>query len=311
MEKLRNMENSHSIEQSYAFKSNILSSLSEIYVSIHALDLRKQKIYTIKSNPFLEKLIYIGGTLQECMDNVMQTIGAPEHSQLLKDFCDFSTLSARMGDDPMTSCVFEGKMNGWCKARFIKLGSLDADEADPDRYLLYAVECIDAERRETERLLYLSQTDLMTGIFNRGHGEQAIDALLRDGVQGMFCLFDVDKFKQVNDKYGHDAGDKVLIGVANTLAAAKRDGDVVMRLGGDEFAAYFVGIQTPEEAAPIIAEIFGGVSAIRVEPMSEEVSVSLGAVLYRPGLDFDSVYRMADRGVYDSKNNKGSTYILE
>ena len=300
-----------SVEQEQGYVRNILNSLAEVYVSIHALDLDAQEIYAIKSNPFIDQLISIDGTLQAKLDNVMQTIGKPEHAELLKEFCDLSTVFDRMGDESSVTTVFEGKVNGWCKARFIRLPSTDPDEPNPNRYILYVVECIDSDKRKEERLLYLAQTDLMTGIFNRGHGEQTIDALLRDGVQGMFCLFDVDKFKRVNDVYGHDVGDQVLIGVADALAAAKGTGDVVMRLGGDEFAAYFTGVETPEQAQPIIDKIFSGVAAIHVEPMAEEVSVSMGVVLYQPGLDFDSAYRMADHGVYESKNNKGSTFILK
>ena len=297
-------------EQEHAYVRNILNSLSEVYISIHALDLAEQEMYAIKSNPFIDKLISIDGTLQQKLDNVMQTIGKPEHAELLKQFCDFSTLFDRLGEQNTVTAVFEGKVNGWCKARFIRLASTDPAEPDPNRYVLYVVECIDADKRKENHLRYLAQTDLMTGIFNRGHGERAIDELLHAGTRGMFCLFDVDKFKRVNDVYGHDVGDQVLIGVAGALDAAKRDGDVVMRLGGDEFAAYFADVETPEQAQPIIDKIFAGVSAIRVEPMAEEVSVSMGLVLYQPGLDFDSAYRMADKGVYESKNNKGSTFIL-
>ena len=298
-------------EQERDYVRNILGALSEVYVSIHALDLDGQGFYVVKSNPFIDKLSAIDGTIQAKIDNVMQTIGVPEHAELLKEFCDLTTVFERMGEQSSVTAVFEGKINGWCKARFIRLPSIDPDEPNPNRYVLYVVECIDSDKRKEDRLLYLSQTDLMTGIYNRGHGEQTIDALLRDGVQGMFCLFDVDKFKRVNDVYGHDVGDQVLIGVAEALSAAKRADDVVMRLGGDEFAAYFVGIETPEQAQAVVDKIFAGVSSIHVEPMAEEVSVSMGVVLYQPGLDFDSAYRMADHGVYESKNNKGSTFILK
>ena len=300
-----------SAEQEQGYVRNILNSLAEVYVSIHALDLDAQEIYAIKSNPFIDQLISIDGTLQAKLDNVMQTIGKSEHAELLKEFCGLSTVFERMGEQSSVTAVFEGKIHGWCKARFIRLPSIDPDEPNPDRYVLYVVECIDSDKRKEDRLLYLSQTDLMTGIFNRGHGEQTIDALLRDGVQGMFCLFDVDKFKRVNDVYGHDVGDQVLISVAAALSAAKSAGDVVMRLGGDEFAAYFVGVETPEQAQAVVDKIFSGVAAIHVEPMAEEVSVNMGVVLYQPGLDFDSACRMADHGVYESKNNKGSTFILK
>ena len=90
----------------------------------------------------------------------------------------------------------------------------------------------------------------------------------------------------------------------------KRKNDIVMRLGVDEFAAYFVDILSEEAASEKINKFFEEISKIQIEPMTEEINVSLGAVLYRDGLTFDSIYKIADRGVYDSKLNKGSSYTF-
>ena len=133
------------------------------------------------------------------------------------------------------------------------------------RYVLYAVECIDEEKKKENHLLYLAQTDLMTGIFNRGHGEKMISGLLSEQKAGLFCLFDVDKFKNVNDKYGHMVGDKVLVAIAEALQKVKRNQDIIMRLGGDEFAAYFVDIISEEDASQIINCFFHEISKIHVD----------------------------------------------
>ena len=287
----------------------IVASLSEVYISIHALDLQQSTIHTAKSNPFIEGCISIEGTLQDKMNNVMRTIAIPEHVDMILEFTQLDTLEQRMAETNVVSTVFEGKMNGWCKARFIRT-NLDGQETNGLRHVLYVVECIDSEKRMQDRLAYMAQSDLLTGIFNRGHGEACIDKLLKGGVRGMFCLFDVDKFKQVNDQYGHDVGDKVLIAIAEALDKAKREGDVVMRLGGDEFAAYFAGVENDVDAKQIVDAVFGNIDAINIEPMTESVSVSMGGIMYRDGLDFDTAYRSADHGVYTSKNNKGSTFML-
>lgn len=84
-----------------------------------------------------------------------------------------------------------------------------------------------------------------------------------------------------------------------------------MRLGGDEFAAYFADIDSEKSASEIINRFFEEISEIHIEPMTEGISISLGAILYKGGLTFDSIYKLADRGVYDSKINKGNSYTFQ
>lgn len=290
------------------FDKLTLTALSEIYISLHIFDLQEDTLFPIKTNQYIEMWSAGFEGSQDKLRNVMTNITLEEHLKLITEFTDLSTLEERMKEHKVISTVFRGKVNGWCKARFIRV---EDDEHGKLRYVLYAVECIDEEKKKENHLLYLAQTDLMTGIFNRGHGEKMISELLAEHKAGLFCLFDVDKFKHVNDKYGHMVGDQVLIAIAEALQKVKRNHDVIMRLGGDEFAAYFVDIMSEEDASRIIQCFFSEISKIHIAPMTEEISVSLGAVLYQDGLTFDSIYKIADSGVYDSKLNKGSSYTFQ
>lgn len=284
-----------------------LIGLSEVYISLHIFDLEEDVYYPIKTNKFIEMWAEGFDSSREQLRNVMTMITAEEHLNLILEFTDLTTLEERMKDQKVISAVFNGKVNGWCRARFIRVTDSNSDKL---RYVLYAVECIDEEKKKENHLLYLSQTDLMTGIFNRGYGEKMISDLLDRHQQGLFCLFDVDKFKNINDKYGHNIGDKVLIEISKALQKIKRENDIVMRLGGDEFAAYFVDIDSQSAASEIISMFFSEIARINVEPVSEKISVSLGAVLYKNGFSFDSIYKLADKGVYDSKTNKGNSYTF-
>ncbi len=67
------------------------------------------------------------------------------------------------------------------------------------------MECIDDQKKREDKLLYLAQTDIMTGISNRRCGEKMIERVLNNKVSGMMCLVDCDKFKSINDTYGHMA----------------------------------------------------------------------------------------------------------
>lgn len=284
-----------------------LVGLSEVYISLHIFDLEEDIYFPIKTNKYIEMWAEGFDNSREQLQNVMTMITAEEHHDLILEFTDLSTLEERMKDQRVISAVFHGKVNGWCRARFIKVTDSDKEKL---RYVLYAVECIDEEKKKENHLLYLSRTDLMTGLCNRGYGERMISDLLERQEQGLFCLFDVDKFKHINDKYGHSVGDNVLIEISKALQKAKRSNDIVMRLGGDEFAAYFVGIDSQTAASEIIARLFDEIARISVEPVSEKISVSLGAVLYKKGFSFDSIYKLADKGVYDSKTNKENSYTF-
>ncbi|MGN0666898.1 MAG: GGDEF domain-containing protein [Huintestinicola sp.] len=284
-----------------------LTALSEVYISLHIFDLEEDTLFPIKTNEFIEMWSEGFSGCREKLRNVMSKIAADEHINLILEFTDLTTLQERMRGQKVISAVFHGKINGWCRARFIRVAGCDTDKL---RYVLYAVECIDEEKKKENHLLYLSQTDLMTGIYNRGYGEKTISSLLEKQRQGLFCLFDVDKFKHINDKYGHNTGDKVLIGISKALQKIKRETDIVMRLGGDEFAAYFLDIDSEAAASEIITMFFDEISMIKIEPITEKISVSLGAVLYKNGFSFDSIYKLADKGVYDSKTNKGNSYTF-
>ena len=290
-----------------AIEKEVLNALSEVYISIFAYDLEKDEMYAIKSNPLIDQLIGIPGTLQDKMNNVMSRIAVPEHVKMILEFTCLETLPERMQGKRILSTVFEGRMNGWCKARFLRIG---ADTEAAVRYVLYVVECIDEEKRQENRLRQLAQSDLLTGISNRGYGEQCIEAAMKAKKPGMFILFDVDKFKRINDVYGHGAGDQVLIAIAAAMQKVKTEHDVIMRLGGDEFAAYFAGVEDQQRGCEVIGALLREIASIRIEPIREEISVSLGAVLYEEGLDFYQAYRRADKGVYESKLNKGSSYIF-
>ncbi len=288
-------------------EKDLLKALSEIYISIFAYDLEKDEMYSIKSNPFIDQLIGIPGTLQEKMNNVMGKITIPDHVKMISEFTCLSTLPQRLQGKKVLTEVFEGRVNGWCKARFLRIGE---NVEKPARYVLFVVECIDEEKKKEDKLRRLAQTDLLTGISNRGYGEHCIEESMKAQKPGMFVLFDVDKFKRINDVYGHGVGDQVLIAIAAAMKKVQTDRDVVMRLGGDEFAAYFEGVVDQQGGRDVIDALLKEISSIRIEPIQEEISVSLGAVMYEPGLDFYQAYHKADKGVYESKLNKGSSYIF-
>lgn len=172
------------------------------------------------------------------------------------------------------------------------------------------IDITDKKRMENE-LLRVSETDALTGIRNRGSGESSIERLLAGGVKGMFCLLDVDKFKSVNDTFGHAVGDKVLIALADCLKRTFRNSDIIMRLGGDEYAVYAVGIDSEALGRECILRFLSQVDAIDIAEMKDRrVSVSLGAVLCagNDSIPFDELYQKADSAMYICKNSRECHY---
>lgn len=164
-------------------------------------------------------------------------------------------------------------------------------------------------RENENKLTRLSQTDLMTGVMNRGSGERRITHLIQRGVPGCFCLLDCDHFKHINDTYGHLTGDSVLILIAKKLQRACNDKDVVFRLGGDEFGLYLRNIQSRPQADAFFASLFGSIDAISIPGLKgSKVSVSFGAAFYPGGtaMQFDDLYKRADAALYESKKIDGS-----
>ena len=228
----------------------------------------------------------------------------------MMEFIDFSTLDERMKELNTITMEFVGNKSGWCRARFI---AVDYDEDGKLSRVLWLVENIDADKRKTNHLLYLSETDLMTGIRNRGSGERKIKEYMEANRQGMFCLLDLNNLKFINDRYGHAVGDKVLIEVARCLKEAFHDGDVVMRLGGDEFAVFALGVTEINWAMPLLRDFFGKLEEINIPELhGKKIRVSLGAAFKVDGddLDFESLYKNADSCTYLSKKVIGNTYTF-
>ena len=107
-----------------------------------------------------------------------------------------------------------------------------------------------AQRKETERALSLAaMTDILTGLPNRRAFEGAVEARAlakEDGESDCIALFDIDRFKRVNDAHGHDVGDAVLQTFARVLRTVVRREDIIARLGGEEFAVLFPGTAVPQ-----------------------------------------------------------------
>jgi diguanylate cyclase (GGDEF)-like protein len=192
----------------------------------------------------------------------------------------------------------------------IKAGALDfikkpIDQAELEAKLARAIR----ERTMMRELERLSMQDALTSIFNR----RAFDERFSDEVERahrqnyplMLAIIDVDNFKQYNDKYGHQEGDKVLINLAHILQECTRESvDMCFRLGGDEF-----GVLLPQANANQGTEIVQRILLSFVEQNFGIITLSIGLVSCQRNEnvqredDERAIKERADRAMYDAKHN--------
>lgn len=161
-------------------------------------------------------------------------------------------------------------------------------------------------RQAHEAALEASRTDPLTGLPNRRHILELLDgALVEHAVTGAglsIAVIDIDRFKAINDTYGHDAGDAVLRHFADVCRGRVREGDVLGRMGGEEFLLVLPGAG-PRDALGIIDRIRDGFPSARLDGdgIGLPCTFSAGVAESLAGDDRSSILRRADRALYAAK----------
>ncbi|MDD4912683.1 MAG: EAL domain-containing protein [Sideroxydans sp.] len=173
------------------------------------------------------------------------------------------------------------------------------------------------ERKEHEKQLqHIAHYDALTGVPNRvllaDRLSQALARAKRDQGLMAVCYLDLDGFKPVNDNFGHEVGDKVLVEITRRIKEVIREDDTVARLGGDEFVVLLVGMQAPEECAGSLTRLLEAINQpIEVMGRLINVSASIGVALYpEDDHDPDTLLRHADQAMYVAKQSGKNRYHL-
>lgn len=152
-------------------------------------------------------------------------------------------------------------------------------------------------------LQHLARTDELTGLDNRrAFKEKAqlkVSTARRYGVPMVCLALDLDRFKTINDTYGHAVGDQALVRVAELLREHTRDSDVVCRYGGDEFLVLLDHVGA-EGAQVVIQRLLEGVAHARVGP-DVPVALSVGAAAFDGSMDLPALMHAADMALYRAK----------
>lgn len=175
--------------------------------------------------------------------------------------------------------------------------------------LMY-IKNIDAKKKQEMLLLNDSRRDQLTNVYNRKMAEETIKERMREATPNELCAFmilDVDNFKQINDSFGHKAGDDVLIRLANILSGAFRRSDIIGRFGGDEFIIFLNNIMSEEKVIERLNNLY---SLLGSEADADGLKCSVGVSIMRGRVDYEQMFRRADLALYQAKSAGKNCFIF-
>ncbi len=181
---------------------------------------------------------------------------------------------------------------------------------------LWIYEDVTHERQTAEQLIYLAERDPLTGLFNRHRFQSELERVVNEAERReercAVIFFDLDEFKEINDNFGHRAGDALLIRVAGEAGTLVRRNEIFARLGGDEFAILLPNVRT-NEAEALAERVVRAVAQIpfRFEGRNLRLTTSLG-VAYLPdhAADADELVAKADIAMYQAKQAGKNTWRI-
>ena len=158
------------------------------------------------------------------------------------------------------------------------------------------------------------KTDGLTGILNKTAFQEESSFMIEAGMTGALLVIDADRFKHVNDTYGHAKGDEVLRAIGQSIDLNRRGGDLVGRFGGDEFCVLLVGNIPPDTPQNYFNRLTG---TFRdhcpqdvVNAQGQPLTLSCGAALIRPGYTFESAFAIADAALYEAKQARNNVIVV-
>ncbi len=172
-------------------------------------------------------------------------------------------------------------------------------------------------RESRNHLLFLAERDSLTGLYNRHYFrhemQRRLDEAARGGMEGALLLFDIDEFKLINDSFGHQAGDDILVAVANEIGRMIRRSETFCRLGGDEFVL-IAHSATEAEVSTLAQRIVMTLGNMRFEMEGGQqvrLSCSMGVTLYPAhAADPETLLAYADAAMYQAKRAGKNSWQL-
>lgn len=245
------------------------------------------------SNSRWASLLHGAETLSEVLDRVL-----PEDRDRLQHACADAKASGESRACRVRTADGERHLE-------FRLQGVD-DHVEPSRGLgvIGTVDDVTSAVIQAYELQASAERDALTGLANRRGLSRTLDAAVAGSRSALVLFGDVDEFKQVNDDWGHEIGDRVLTAIGHRLRDAVRPDDVVGRWGGDEFVVVCLDVPQGHEDDVLDRLHHALADPIEIDGHTYSARMSLGAVRPVDGDDAEAVLRCADTAMYDAKRSR-------
>jgi diguanylate cyclase (GGDEF)-like protein/PAS domain S-box-containing protein len=235
-----------------------------------------------------------------------------QHTRMLgsgrqgKDFyAEMWDTLARTGE--WTGEIWNRRKTGEVYAEMLTISAVRGSEGEVLRYVSLFSD-ISQQKEHELKLERIAHFDALTGLPNRvllsDRLLQVMATTRRRGKHLALVFLDLDGFKTVNDTFGHNVGDQLLIALALRMNQSLREGDTLARLGGDEFVAVLQDLDTHEDCMPVLERLRAAAAQpVLIDNEPIQVSASLGVTFYpqNSDIDADQLLRQADQAMYQAK----------
>jgi len=175
---------------------------------------------------------------------------------------------------------------------------------------------VSEQQREHKKLLWLSEHDFLTGMPNRIKLQESLmenaATARKEGLLFGFAFIDIDHFKNVNDKYGHDMGDAVLVNFVKRIRNSLPESALVARISGDEFAILFDKLDHENQLTDLMTEVFSAMRRpFRFNDKEILITCSAGCVIVDGSVEAAEIMRIADKAMYGAKNGGRNRFLVE
>jgi diguanylate cyclase (GGDEF)-like protein/PAS domain S-box-containing protein len=210
--------------------------------------------------------------------------------------------------------IWNRRKDGEVYAEMLTISTVRDAQGSPLHYVALFSDITNAKAHE-QQLEHIAHYDALTNLPNRvllaDRLKQAMLQVQRRAQRLAVVFLDLDGFKAVNDAHGHEAGDQLLMALANRMKTALREGDTLARIGGDEFVVVLVDLVDSTESMPMLNRLLLAASEpVQLDAVTLQVSASLGVTLFpqEEEMDADQLQRQADQAMYQAKISGKNRY---
>ena len=203
--------------------------------------------------------------------------------------------------------IWNRRKSGQVYAEMLTISAVHDDQGNTRQYVALFSDITTAKEHQ-KQLEHIAHYDSLTNLPNRvvlaDRLHQAMAQAVRRGQRLAVVFLDLDGFKTVNDKHGHEAGDQLLIALSDRMKQALREGDTLARMGGDEFVAVLLDLDDAADSLPMLARLLAAASqSVQVDDLTLQVSASVGVTFYPQveEVDADQLLRQSDQAMYQAK----------